>query len=51
MNLQKACELLEVLSEEEVGTGNGKLTFKEFHALQIVLLELQQNGLYNPKSN
>lgn len=46
MDLQKACEVLEVLSENETDKENGRLSFREFHALQMVLLELQADGKY-----
>lgn len=46
MDLQKACEILEELSEKDVESDFNKLNFQQFHALQIVLLELQSNGKY-----
>lgn len=46
MDLQKACEALEELSEMDATRKTPKLNTKEFFALQKVLLELQSNGSY-----
>jgi hypothetical protein len=46
VDIQKACEILEELSEADATAKVPKLTMKEFMALQLVLLELQSNGSY-----
>lgn len=47
MDLQKACETLEWLSEVDARRNHQKLNAKEFLAVQVVLLELQVSGKYN----
>ena len=47
MNIHDACQVLESLSEKEVNTINGKLSYKEFHAIQMVLLEIQTSKKHN----
>ncbi|MCM3665531.1 hypothetical protein M3204_14025 [Mesobacillus subterraneus] len=46
MDLQSACEILEELSDKDAVRNHNKLNAKEFLALQVVLLELQVNGMY-----
>lgn len=46
MDLQKACEILEELSEKDSVKNQEKLNLQEFMALQMVLLELQASGKY-----
>ena len=46
MTLQEACETMEEFTDKEAVRVRGKLSIKEFLALQKMLLELQTSGKY-----
>lgn len=48
-SIQKYAEEIEVILKKECESDQARLTYREFHSLNILLLELQAEGLYKSK--